>query len=629
MKYGFVRAAAYAPDIRVADPGYNCAKIKEAITAANEGGADLLLLPALCLTGATCGDLFLHGTLTDAAEKALADIAEFSRGTDMLICLGLPVLCGHKLYDAAAVLFSGEILGIVPKTYSDGDYFAPAPDKNSCVHIAGRDVPFGAKLLFRCDDMPSFTVGVELSGDIAAPVPPSSGLAQAGAAIILNPAAYAETADRAAERRLLVSSASKRAVCGYIYADASDGESSTDLVFSGHCISCENGVLLSENKPFSGDMLFADIDAEMLISERMKSGMFGLESDGYDIVRFTKPAAENPFFSRKINPYPFIPEDKKELSAYCAKIMELQAQGLKKRLRHINCKSMVLNISGGLDSTLALLVSVKAADMLGLDRDAITALSLPCFGTTSRTKNNAEALCRALRVSFREINIKESVLSHFRDIGQSPDVYDVTYENAQARERTQVAMDAANMTGGIVIGTGDLSELMLGWATYNGDHMSMYGVNGAVPKTLIRHIVRCAADSAENDELRSTLLDILDTPVSPELLPANEDSISQKTEDLVGPYDLHDFFIYYFLRYGFGPKKIYFLAKKAFEGMFDDDTIKKWLCTFLRRFFTQQFKRSCLPDGAGAGALSVSPRGGLRMPSDASYAAWLREAEEL
>ncbi len=621
MKDGFIRCAAVTPDIRVADCEYNADRIIALAKKAAENDVSAAVFPELCITGYTCGDLFLHKALLESAEKALFRIAKETSSLDMLIFVGVPVSFGGKLYNCAAALKNGQLLGLVPKinipNYSEfyeARYFTSGKDAFGMVERLG-GVPMGP-LLFE-SNIDGLTFGAEICEDLWVSCPPSCDIAAAGATVICNLSASDEVIGKGAYRRQLTSSQSARLVCGYIYADAGLGESTQDLVFSGHNIICDNGTILAESKPFSTGITYSEIDIGRIDSERRRMNTFPQFSER-EYCRIKIEFKEKPLtLTRKYEQMPFVPKDEGELSARCEEILTMQSIGLVTRLKHIGCKNAVLGLSGGLDSTLALIVTVHAFDMLGLDRKGITAVTMPCFGTTKRTKSNACKLAEAYGATLIEVNITEAVRQHFADIGQSEDTHDVTYENSQARERTQVLMDIANKQNGIVIGTGDLSELALGWATYNGDHMSMYGVNASVPKTLVRHLTAYEMKTTEDKELAAVLQDVLNTPVSPELLPPSGGEISQKTEDIVGPYELHDFFLYYFVRCTFSPEKIYRLAKIAFSGKFDDETIKKWLDIFMRRFFTQQFKRSCLPDAPKVGSVALSPRGDLRMPSDA------------
>ncbi len=630
MKHGFVKAAAVTPKIRVADTEYNarevCGKLEEACAK----GAKIIVFPELCLTGYTCGDLFLQRTLLEGAAAALLAVRDATRGKDALVFVGLPLKKDGKLYNVAAALQDGTLLGFVPKAsipaygeFYEGRHFTPGNQEAECVRFAGEAVPFGTKLLFRCDNMPELAVGCEICEDLWVAQPPGTAHALAGATVLVNLSASNEVVGKDEYRELLVKSASARLLCAYVYASAGEGESTQDLVFGGHDLIAENGVILAQEKRFAAGIVCGDIDVQRLGGERGRMSTFAERKDlSYREIPFSLKMGETKL-ERAFSPYPFVPQDEAAKAGRCEEILSIQSYGLKKRCEHTGLKSAVIGISGGLDSTLALLVTVKTFDMLQLDRKGILAVTMPCFGTTGRTYDNACKLARALGVSLREVDIRESVTLHFRDIGQDLECHDVTYENGQARERTQVLMDIANQAGALVIGTGDMSELALGWATYNGDHMSMYGVNAGVPKTLVRHLVRYYADSCGDAQLREVLCDVLDTPVSPELLPPKEGVIAQKTEELVGPYELHDFFLYYVLRLGFAPDKIYRLAVQAFRGLYDEATILKWLKTFYRRFFAQQFKRSCLPDGPKVGSVAVSPRGDLRMPSDAEAHIWL------
>ncbi|MCI8887475.1 MAG: NAD(+) synthase [Hungatella sp.] len=639
MNQGFIRAAAATPKIRVADPVYNGERILELMAQGAANHAKIMVFPELCLTGYTCGDLFLQNTLLESAKEQLRKLLKASKDYDMLGFIGLPWQHQGKLYNTAAAICGGRLLGLVPKThipnYSEFyelRHFTPGSSGITWTDWDGERVPFGASLLFSCAGIPGLTAAAEICEDVWAPCPPSIGHACAGAAVIANCSASDETVGKDSYRRSLICGQSARLVCGYIYANAGEGESTQDLVFGGHNIIAENGTCLEESKRFSHGIIYGDLDLERIWGERRRMNTYpagtSLYADTYMTVEFS--LNQEPLkLNRYIDPAPFVPKDAGERNRRCEEILSIQAMGLKKRLEHTKADHVVLGISGGLDSTLALLVCAKAFDMLQIPRHHIQAVTMPCFGTTDRTYHNACVMTRLLGASLKEIDIKESVLCHFKDIGQEPANHDVTYENSQARERTQVLMDIANQTGGLVIGTGDMSELALGWATYNGDHMSMYGVNGSVPKTLVRHLVRYYGDTCGRKELQEVLFDVLDTPVSPELLPPEEGAISQKTEDLVGPYELHDFFLYYVLRLGYRPAKIYRMAIHAFGEEYDQETILKWLKVFYRRFFSQQFKRSCLPDGPKVGSVAVSPRGDLRMPSDAASRLWLEELEAL
>ena len=638
MKYGFVKTAAVSPKIRVADTEYNAQETIRLMREAWEKGARIIVFPELGITGYTCSDLFRQDILLNGAKKALQEIVAASKGMDGLFFAGLPLEINGKLYNVAAAYSDGYLLGLVPKTYIpnysefyEARHFTAAPV--GCTSVTWQDgttVPFGTDLLFTCKTMPGLKVAAEICEDLWTPNPPSVCHAMHGATVIVNLSASDEVTGKDSYRRDLVKIQSGRLVCGYIYASAGEGESSTDLVFGGHHLIAENGSVLAESERFTNETIYGDLDIERLVGERRHYTTYDVtaDPDGYMEITYEMKSADASF-DRYVDKAPFVPGRKEEREKRCEEILAIQSMGLKKRMEHTHCKSVVIGISGGLDSTLALLVAARAVDRLNLPRTCITAVTMPCFGTTDRTYNNACELTRRLGAQLREVDIKEAVNIHFRDIGHDSSVHDVTYENSQARERTQILMDVANQTCGMVIGTGDMSELALGWATYNGDHMSMYGVNVSVPKTLVRHLVRYYADTCGDEELSAILLDILDTPVSPELLPPENGTISQKTEDLVGPYELHDFYLYYMLRFGFAPDKIFYLAKQAFAGEYDDETILKWLKTFMRRFFAQQFKRSCLPDGPKVGTVAVSPRGDLRMPSDACAKLWMDSLENL
>ncbi len=636
MEQGFIKVAAVTPKIRVADPAYNAGVICERLEEACGNGAKIIVFPELCITGYTCGDLFLQEILLREASAQLLCIAERTRGKDALVMVGLPLEREGRLYNVAAVLWDGEILGMVPKAnipsyaeFYEGRHFAEGNAEPVPFSFMGRTVPFGTNILFTCETLHGLTVGCEICEDLWVADAPAVNHALKGATVIANLSASNETIGKDEYRELLVKSVSARLLCGYVYASAGEGESTQDLVFGGHNLIAENGTILAQVKKFTCETLYGDIDVWKLLADRRRMGTFGKEPEAaYVKVPFRLEVAETDL-QRSFPALPFVPGDAEKRRRRCEEILSIQSCGLKKRYEHTGAKTAVLGISGGLDSTLALLVTVRTFDMLGLDRGAIVAVTMPCFGTTDRTYENACLLARTLGATLEEVDIKEAVQVHFEDIGQDMANHDVTYENGQARERTQVLMDIANRVGGLVIGTGDMSELALGWATYNGDHMSMYGVNAGVPKTLVRHLVQYYADTCDDKALTDVLLDVLDTPVSPELLPPVDGTISQRTEDLVGPYELHDFFLYYMLRCGYSPAKVYRVAKLAFQGLYEDGTILKWLKTFYRRFFAQQFKRSCLPDGPKVGSVALSPRGDLRMPSDASGRLWLDEAERL
>ena len=639
--YGFVRCASAVPKLRVADCKYNTGEIIKLISAAAQKDVELLVFPELCITGYTCSDLFFQSSLLTAAEESLSAIAEASRGKNIVAVVGLPINIGNSLYNCSVAIYDGDILGAVPKTYipNYGEYyekrwFKSGKGLKGGIALCGQSVPIGTNLLFAAEGIENFTFGIEICEDLWAAIPPSSRLALSGAAIIANTSASNELATKNEYRTSLVANQSARCICGYVYSSAGIGESTQDMVFSGHSLICENGSLLIEGDRFSLDssLIMADIDTELLVNDRRKNTSFS-EGSSFDpeIISFGMYERNKDDLERFIRPQPFVPNDDRELNSRCSDIFNIQAAGLVKRISHTKAKSLVIGISGGLDSTLALLVAVKACDYLDMSRKSVIGVTMPGFGTTDRTYNNAISLMGALGVTIREIPIAKATTQHFSDIGHDPDVHDVTYENSQARERTQILMDLANKENGLVVGTGDLSELALGWATYNGDHMSMYGVNSGVPKTLVRMLIKWTVRFGSLDSITTKILkDILDTPVSPELLPPDEnDNINQKTEDIVGPYELHDFFLYYVVRCGFTPAKIYFLAKNAFSGVYDETTILKWLKNFYRRFFAQQFKRSCLPDGPKGGTISLSPRGDWRMPSDASARLWLEELEKL
>ena len=641
MKDGFICVAAGTPKVRVADCRYNAEQIFTMMREAEKQGVKILALPELCLTGYTCGDLFLQDTLLNGAAEGLRTILEATRHLEVLTALGMPLRARGKLYNCAVVIQKGDILAVVPKTYvpNYGEFyekrwFEGGEDITSQVSIGLPGADGGTmytglgQAIIDCPAVPGLKVGVEICEDLWAADPPSRRLAEAGATVILNLSASNEVVGKAAYRRQLVVGQSGRLCCGYVYADAGEGESTTDLVFTGHNMVAENGALLAEHR-FTTGLTIADIDVQRLTYERRRLTPFPAEGGAalyQGAAEFTPCVTK---LRRYVSPAPFIPDNAADRASRCEEILTIAALGLKKRLKHTGARSAVIGLSGGLDSTLALLIAALAMGMLHRDPSDIIAVTMPCFGTTERTKNNAVLLAEHMGTTLRTIPIGDTVRSHFRDIGHDPEDQDVTYENAQARERTQVLMDVANQTGGLVIGTGDLSELALGWATYNGDHMSMYGVNASIPKTLVRHLVDYVArDNRKKDpELAQVLEDILDTPVSPELLPAVQGEISQRTEDLVGPYELHDFFLYHAVRWGFGPRKILRLAELALGRQYSREVILKWLKNFYYRFFAQQFKRSCLPDGPKVGSVSLSPRGDWRMPSDAVARLWLEELE--
>lgn len=631
MRQGFVKAAAVTPKIKVADTKYNAELILDMMKESTRQGAKIVVFPELCLTGYTCQDLFLQECLLQGAKDALMKLVKESASLDAIFFVGLPFEILGKLYNVAAVFSHGEVLGLVPKSYLpnynefyEARHFVSGAELATEVVLPdGSCVPADRDLLFVCEQMPKLRIGVELCEDLWTPNPPSISHALAGASVLVNLSASNELTGKDSYRRELVSGQSARLLAAYIYASAGEGESTQDLVFSGHNIIAENGQILAESKRFGHGILYSEIDVERLCAQRRRMTTFVTEDQTHTEILFSLKIEETKL-TRFIDPAPFVPTDRQNREKRCDEILMIQAMGLKKRLEHTEANAVV-GISGGLDSTLALLVTVRAFDLYGRDHKGITAVTMPGFGTTDRTYDNAVKLIQSLGAEFVEVDICQAVNVHFSDIGQDPSVHDVTYENSQARERTQILMDIANKKNALVIGTGDLSELALGWATYNGDHMSMYAVNASVPKTLVRHLVRYYADTCEDKQLSDTLYDVLDTPVSPELLPPEDGKISQKTEDLVGPYELHDFFLYYMLRQGFSPAKIYRLAKIAFAGTYEAAFILKWLKTFCRRFFAQQFKRSCLPDGPKVGSVAVSPRGDLRMPSDACAALWMEE----
>ena len=635
MRHGFIKVAAATPDIRVADVDYNKGQIIKQMDEAAEAGAKIIVFPELCITGYTCSDLFLQDILLNSAKKALVEIAEHTKNLDALVFVGVPIAVGGELYNVAAALNHGNILGFTTKSFlpNYGEFyemrqFRPGPKKAEKILFGEKEIPFGPQLLFVEKQMTNLIVSAEICEDVWSPVPPSIEAAREGATVIVNCSASDETIGKASYREALISGQSARLISGYIYANAGEGESTTDLVFGGHNLIAENGTILAEAKRFSNGIIYTEFDVQKIANDRRKNTTF-TETQEHVLPRipFGLEQTET-ILTRTFPSRPFVPRDDQERAKRCEEILTIQAMGLKKRLAHTHAKSAVVGISGGLDSTLALLVTAKAFDAMGLERSGITAVTMPCFGTTDRTYQNACKMSLKVGATLREVRIGDAVMQHFKDIGHDPQDHSVTYENSQARERTQVLMDIANQTGGLVIGTGDMSELALGWATYNGDHMSMYGVNASVPKTLVRHLVHYYADTCEDSSLKEVLYDVLDTPVSPELLPPKDGEIAQKTEDLVGPYELHDFFLYYFLRMGYEPGKIYRIAKLSFAGEYDDETIYKWLRTFCWRFFSQQFKRSCLPDGPKVGTVALSPRGDWRMPSDACVALWIQNLEK-
>ena len=634
MKNGFVKVAAATPDIRVADVEFNTQNIINAMEEAQKNGAKILVFPELCVTGYTCSDLFDHSVLLKASRKALLEIAENTNDKDMLVFVGAPLEVNGKLYNVAAAMNQGEIIGFTTKTFlpNYGEFyemrqFTPGPQTVREITFEGKKIPFGPQILFQAEGMEELVVAAEICEDVWSPVPPSIQAALEGATVIVNCSASDETIGKDTYRRALISGQSARLISGYIYANAGEGESTTDLVFGGHNIIAENGTILKESSRYVNEIIYSEVDLQRITGERRKNTTFQpLDEETLVRVPFTVEETKT-FLTRTFPKKPFVPSDEQTRAQRCEEILTIQAMGLKKRLAHTNARTAVVGISGGLDSTLALLVTARAFDLLGRDKKDIIAVTMPCFGTTDRTYQNACEMSKKVGATLIEVPIADAVNVHFRDIGHDPEDHSVTYENCQARERTQVLMDIANKTWGMVIGTGDLSELALGWATYNGDHMSMYGVNASVPKTLVRHLVKYAADDTKDEALKNVLYDVLDTPVSPELLPPKDGDIAQKTEDLVGPYELHDFFLYFMLRFGYEPSKIFRIACMTFDGEYDKETIFKWLETFCRRFFSQQFKRSCLPDGPKVGTVALSPRGDWRMPSDACVAVWMRDLE--
>lgn len=636
MKYGYARCAGITPDLRVADIDFNVEQIINYMGECDKKGVYAAVFPELCITGYTCGDLFFQKTLLEGAIDGLIRLVETSRELCTVFIVGLPYVFKDKLYNVAAVIYDGEILGFVPKTYIpnynefyEKRYFESAFEGIEYADVRGIEVPFGTDIIFTPNGYESASFAVEICEDLWAAVPPSSYHALAGADIIFNPSAGNEITGKADYRRSLVANQSARLISGYVYACAGEGESTTDVVYSGHKLICENGRILAESKLFGENIVASDIDTGLLETERRRNTTFSSDTDGYVYISFDYTAALNEDLMRFIAPHPFVPSSDSQREKRCKEIIQIQAAGLKKRLLHVGAKSVTIGVSGGLDSTHALLVTVEAFKSAGLDPKGIITVTMPCFGTSERTHSNALKLCEALGTTFLEVNIGDAVMQHFKDIGHSADIHDLTYENSQARERTQVLMDLASRYKGFVIGTGDLSELALGFATYNGDHMSMYNVNCSIPKTLIRYLIKYFADIGRK-ELKEVLYDILDTPVSPELLPPDKTGfISQVTEDIVGPYELHDFFLYSMMRLGFEPEKIYYIANIAFKDKYDGKTIFKWLRSFYSRFFAQQYKRSAVPDGPKVGSVSLSPRGDWRMPSDASVKLWLSRLDDI
>ena len=643
MKDGFLKAAVSTPELRVADCQFNKEQLVKKAKEMEQKGVKLLAFPELALTGYTCSDLFLQDTLLSGAEQALLDYVSETKELDLVSIVGMPLEHKGSLYNVAVVVDHGMIRGIVPKTYlpNYGEFYEARQFRPGFGEISwhlfpsGDMAPMGANQVFVDDERETLCFGVEICEDLWTPNPPSAKLASANALIMVNLSASDELTGKAAYRRQLVMNQSARTITAYLYADAGEGESTTDMVFAGHNMIAENGVLLAESKPFAAEKdLITEIDLGRLHNERRRMGTFFQMPQGEKYPGILQNSVQfgadvETVLTRHVEKMPFVPSNRNDREARCEEILNIQSYGLAKRLRHTGCGHAVIGLSGGLDSTLALLVTVRAFDQTGLDRKGIVCVTMPCFGTTNRTYDNAVSLAEELGTTLREIPIRDAVMGHFQDIGHDSEVHDVTYENGQARERTQILMDVANQVNGLVIGTGDMSELALGWATYNGDHMSMYGVNCSVPKTLVRYLVQFYADTSKKNGLKEVLYDVLDTPVSPELLPPKNGEIAQKTEDIVGPYELHDFFLYYLLRCGCRPAKIFRLAVYAFRGDYDQQTILKWLSTFCHRFFRQQFKRSCLPDGPKVGTVSVSPRGDLRMPSDACDTLWKAELDRI
>ena len=641
MKYGFVKVASAIPAVKVADCKFNAQQIDTQIAIADGKGVQIIVFPELCITGYSCADLFGQTLLLEEAEIALMQIMNNTRQMDIISIVGMPIAVNSILLNCAVAFQKGKILGVVPKTYlpnhkesAEQRWFSPASViTDSNIRLCGQLVPFGKNLLF---DTPETCFGIELADDLWAPVPPSSSLALRGAEIIFNPSADVESIGKHAYLHSLLAQQSARCLSGYVLSSCGFGESTTDVVFGGNGLIYENGTLLASSERFSlkDQLIISEIDVERLRNDRRANTLFSANLKDFNEEIMIHVGSElvnqrDLILTRAIDPHPFVPKGD-TLNQRCEEICEMQVMGLAKRLVHTNSKTVVVGISGGLDSTLALLICVRTFDKLNLSRKGIIGITMPGFGTTDRTYNNALNLMSSLGVTMQEISIKDACIQHFKDINHDMTKHDVTYENSQARERTQILMDYANKVNALVIGTGDLSELALGWATYNGDHMSMYGVNGSIPKTLVKYLVSWIAMNGVDYESRNTLLDIVDTPISPELIPADEQgNIKQKTEDLVGPYELHDFFIYHFLRFGFRPSKIFVLAANAFRNEYNEETIKKWLTTFCRRFFQQQFKRSCLPDGPKVGSVGLSPRGDWKMPSDACATLWLKECEEL
>ncbi len=636
MKFGFIKVAASTPKVRVADCKFNCENIINDINLAYEKKAGIIVFPELSITGYTCGDLFLQKRLIDSSYDCIEQIRDFSKGKEILVVVGAPFDYLGKLYNCGFIIYNGKILAIIPKTFLPNynefyemRWFNEALTENKKIEFLGDNVVFGTKVLVQSKEIKELRVGFEICEDLWSVMPPSLSHSLAGATIIANLSAGNEITGKSIYRKELVKSQSARIIGGYIYACQGDGESTTDVVFSGHNLICENGNVLNESKLFENGIIYSDIDVSRLYNERCKNTSFRANDDGYEVIEIEFKGFDYKI-DRFIDPHPFVPKNQRKRDERCNEIINIQAHGLKKRIEHIGNKNVIIGISGGLDSTQALIVADRAYELLGLDKKGIIAVTMPSFGTTDRTYNNAINLVKRIGATLIEVDIKKAVLQHFEDIGHSSEKHDLTYENSQARQRTMVLMNLASKYNGFVIGTGDLSELALGWATYNGDHMSMYGVNCSVPKTLIKYLIEYYAETTKDEVLRDILMDILDTPVSPELLPPDEKGeIAQITEDVVGPYELHDFFLYNMMRLSFEPDKIFYLAKIAFENKYDEKVIYKWLRTFYWRFFSQQFKRNCIPDGPKVGSVSLSPRGDWRMPSDASSREWLVVLDEI
>lgn len=633
----FIKCSAITPKLSLANPAENAKAIINAMRDADAKGVKIAVFPELCITGYTCGDLFMQEQLLDSALRALKDIADASNDLDVLVAVGLPMSIKAKLFNVAALIKGGKVLGLVPKTYlsSTGEnerrLFVPAPSETVMIMMWGQEIPFGNRIIFHCETLGQLAVAVEIGTDVLAINAPSASHVLNGANVILNLSAMPEVVTLAQKRRNTIMEQSSRLMCGYVLASAGCGESTSNGVYAGHNLICEDGAVLAESKPFAKTECITELDLDKITHKRRENSMFEPEhDDGYEHVIFSYDKLEETELTRKYSTLPFVPSDEQELRDRCHMIMDIQAHGLARRLQHTHSKGLVIGISGGLDSCLALIVAAKACDVLGRPHSDILAVTMPCFGTSDRTYNNAVAMCGELGVMLKHVDIRNAVMNHFADIGQDPEKFDVTYENSQARERTQVLMDLANKENSLVVGTGDLSELALGWCTYNGDHMSMYGVNATVPKTLIRYVIKCYAEECGNQRLMETFMDVLDTPVSPELLPPDSQGvIAQKTEEVIGKYEINDLILYHAIRWGYRPSKVYRIASAAFAGKVEDEELKSYLKNFYRRFFAQQFKRSCLPEGPKTGSVSMSPRGDWQMPSDAMATAWLQELENL